>query len=312
MRPTGSFPPQSSIAAESTAPIEAASLQPESCYICSQSLEQKWFISNVQRPNLKAILFVCRGCGTGQTWYPEGHGETYGAAYYSYSAISYSKWKQRAKTLVWKMPGAQRWVTMIPPQQAGRVLDIGCGCGVTLDLLQSVGWETYGTEISAEAIDICRKNRHRVLPAGQAEFPDHFFDWITLDNVLEHIIDPRKLLVSVRRWLNQSGLLTICVPNFGGVDAEFWGRYWQALEPPHHEFHFTARGLQMLLDECGFRARPTFQPRFVSANSMRNAHHYASHSWALIQMEKMGHLLTARKIQERFGFFITVNATASR
>ena len=80
-----------------------------------------------------------------------------------------------------------------PLDGTGRALDIGCGSGKSASTLIDMGYEVSGTDVSSEAIGICRE---RFGPEGFSEgsvlslpFPDSSFDYVVAVHVLEHIPD---------------------------------------------------------------------------------------------------------------------------
>ena len=259
-------------------------------------------------PTLQCFLAVCEGCGTARSVFPEGRGESfYDEGYYDYD-VSRPRWKQLLKRALWRMPGASKWFPIIPPSKPGRVLEIGCGYGQYLNQLKPLGWETYGTEIYPKAVEFARK-QHNICLASEANFPEHFFDWITLDNVLEHISDPTLLLLDIRHWLRPDGVLTVCVPHFGGIDSKFWGPHWWALMPPHHEYHYTGEGLRRLLADAGFDCELTYQLGF---DEKRSAEYRGSDQGVLwLKLRKVARLLFAPKISSEYGYFVTAIARLS-
>jgi SAM-dependent methyltransferase len=141
-------------------------------------------------------------------------------------------------------------------KKKGRILDIGCGRGRMLYMLKKRGWETYGTELSE------RSSRYAVEKLGlkiyqgefmRSNFPPDFFDCITLWHVLEHLEDPLKNLMEIRRILKEDGLLLIAVPDFGGAQSVFSGKHWFHLDVPRHYSHFTVKTLTTFLDKSGFQ-----------------------------------------------------------
>ena len=54
--------------------------------------------------------------------------------------------------------------------------------------------------------------------SSDVNFPDAFFDYIQVHNVLEHVRDPMTLLRECRRILKADGVLDLRVPN-GRVDS---------------------------------------------------------------------------------------------
>jgi SAM-dependent methyltransferase len=100
----------------------------------------------------------------------------------------------------------------------GRVIDIGCGIGDFLTYRQA----TVGVDINPANVDWCRSQgldahlmKEDVLP-----FVDDSFDGAVLDNVLEHIADPRALIFEIRRVLHPRGTLVIGVPGAHGYTCD--------------------------------------------------------------------------------------------
>jgi len=138
------------------------------CAICSGLMSEA---VRMYHPTLECFLATCQTCGTGRSLFPNGYGPDYYAGdYYAY-ATRRPRWKRWLKTALWRIPGAGRWFPVIPPKTSGKVLDIGCGHGLFLDLLKSIGWDTYGLEISPKAVEFCQP-RHRVSLAREAKFPN--------------------------------------------------------------------------------------------------------------------------------------------
>ncbi len=100
----------------------------------------------------------------------------------------------------------------------GHVLDVGCGVG---DLL-AFRPNTTGVDINPHTVAWCRSNGldvhemiNDVLP-----FEDQLFQGAVLDNVLEHIADPRALLSEISRVLVSKGVLVVGVPGKRGYAAD--------------------------------------------------------------------------------------------
>lgn len=143
-------------------------------------------------------------------------------------------------------------------KRKGRILDIGCGRGKMLAGLKGRGWETYGTELSEESASYAKEKLGLNVYPGDflsSRFPSDFFDCVTLFHVLEHLKDPLKNLMEIKRILKKDGLLLIALPNFGGGQSEFSGRTWFHLDVPRHYSHFTLKTLRRFLDNAGFRIK---------------------------------------------------------
>ncbi len=108
------------------------------------------------------------------------------------------------------------------------VLDIGCGSGHLLRLLQDQGKDVVGLEPSGELVDLAQALHGPLrIEHGSPEDIDrwpHRFDTITIIDVLEHIQDDVQQLRRMKALLKPRGRLVVVVPAFqvlyGPRDAE--------------------------------------------------------------------------------------------
>ena len=137
----------------------------------------------------------------------------------------------------------------------GRMLDIGCGSGRLLSHLKEQGWAVCGVEFNGDAAGFAREKRGLNVFAGKfenAEYDDDFFDIITMNHALEHLIEPLAQLKRVRKILKPGGMLVVRGPNLSKIESAVFGSLWHAYELPRHMFHFNARSIRRLLMEAGF------------------------------------------------------------
>ena len=137
----------------------------------------------------------------------------------------------------------------------GRVLDIGCGRGITLSQLRDDGWDVAGVEISEAAAAHARSLLGDTIFVGDvlgAPWPEGSFDVINIWHVLEHLPDPAAVLARCRALLRAGGLLVVAVPNLESIQAAFAGPLWFHLDVPRHYWHFGATNLRALLEREGF------------------------------------------------------------
>lgn len=140
--------------------------------------------------------------------------------------------------------------------RSGRTLDVGCGRGLFLHILKLHGWKVTGVEFNEETAAAARKNYNIPVVTAKAmslSLADGSFDVITLNHVLEHLIDPAEMIRECRRLLRKGGLLVASVPNMSSLQASFGKGSWFHLDPPYHLHHFTENGLIRLLDTHQFK-----------------------------------------------------------
>lgn len=176
----------------------------------------------------------------------------YPAEYYGSSGKKFQGYIERLVRLVGDRH-ARFLARNLPP--GARVLDVGCGRGVTLRALADLGCEAHGFEVSADAVEgLDPRIQARVAPSLEAaEFPAEFFDEIILWHVLEHVRQPREVMCEVWRLLKPGGRAIVAVPNLSSWQARWAGPAWFHLDLPRHLYHFPERTLQRMLQEIGFQ-----------------------------------------------------------
>lgn len=93
---------------------------------------------------------------------------------------------------------------------ASRLLDIGCGYGGTLHLLQGYGYRAVGIDLS---YNLLTKNKEKVFTAQadghQIPLPNNSVDGVFVECVLSVVQDPVSVLTQIRRVLKPGGLLVL-------------------------------------------------------------------------------------------------------
>jgi SAM-dependent methyltransferase len=138
-------------------------------------------------------------------------------------------------------------------KHGGNVLDVGCGTGDRLDVFRRSGFETFGVEISGSA-DYASKVMNLTVRKGdlfEANFPDAFFDVITLYHVLEHTHDPSGVCREICRVLKEDGHLVIQVPNPDSWQYRIFRERWAAFDVPRDLYYFNPKTLKALLEKAG-------------------------------------------------------------
>lgn len=179
----------------------------------------------------------------------------YPPEYDSYQSEIFDNIDLRSRISRYGLSKRRRFVTSI--KNSGKLLDLGCATGNFLREMQnSPGWDLYGVEINEHAAKIAQQQFslnvfHGVIK--QANYPSDFFDVITLWDVIEHLPDPKSVLIEVHRVLRNDGVLILRIPNGISWDAKLFGKYWFGLDAPRHYYVFNQQTITKLLDLAGFQ-----------------------------------------------------------
>ena len=150
-----------------------------------------------------------------------------------------------------------------PPAPA-KILDYGCGSGAYLAQMKALGHDVTGVDFDPVSVGRVTELGIRALTPDEAPNDEWQgkYDFITLGHVIEHVPDPRKLLIRIAAWLRPGGMLFLETPNAGALGLGLLGRYWRGLEAPRHLALPSREGLQMALANAGLSiTREIVKPR---------------------------------------------------
>jgi 2-polyprenyl-3-methyl-5-hydroxy-6-metoxy-1,4-benzoquinol methylase len=171
------------------------------------------------------------------------------------------------------------WILVTWVGRGKRVLELGCSTGFISQALVTNQCEVTGVEIDEVAARKARKFCKEVIVTDLSAddwtgcLNGQTFDVILMGDVLEHLVNPDKVLRTLRPLLRPSGFLLISLPNIvhwftrmkillGHFDYQEQG----TLDCTHLRF-FTPRSAQKLIEEAGFKVtgyRSVIGGRFTS------------------------------------------------
>lgn len=157
-------------------------------------------------------------------------------------------------------------------KDGGRILDIGCNRGFLLATAVSWGWEAYGIEIVPWFPTVVAKRFPMKIFAQPLReitppFDDHFFDAVTMIDIIEHLADPLSDLREIHRIINPDGILLVNTLDLGSAYAQSIGESWGSVNPQEHFYLFDRQTLGKIADAAGFRIH-AFQPSKGSIGEM--------------------------------------------
>jgi SAM-dependent methyltransferase len=134
-------------------------------------------------------------------------------------------------------------------REGARILEIGCGTGHNLEMLERFG-RADGIEIDPAARAIAAERLGR--PISSAALPeltgveDRAYDLVALLDVLEHVEEDQAALESIARKLRPGGRILIAVP----AHPWMWSAHDQA---NHHKRRYTKKTLKAVIGAAGLR-----------------------------------------------------------
>ena len=152
------------------------------------------------------------------------------------------------------------------PEAVGKVLEIGCGSGATLQWIRhEYGCEWIGgVELSEESAKIAQEMLDFFVQGNieQMELPFEpgSLDLILCLDVLEHLVDPWGVLKRLVRFLKPEGVLIVSMPNICHHSASFpmlfrdrWDYTPSGILDKTHLRFFTRKTSIELFEQAGLR-----------------------------------------------------------
>ena len=133
------------------------------------------------------------------------------------------------------------------------VLEVGAGMGTLLALIRDeIGAIVEGIEVGLLASRVAKE--HYNVPVTQTTLSEYVkeggdgqFDFIIMNHVLEHFLDPRLSLGQLHSLLKDDGKVYIAVPNIAAPDEPL-DRFFRI----PHTYYFSPRTLVDMLHTAGF------------------------------------------------------------
>ena len=136
---------------------------------------------------------------------------------------------------------------------ASKVVDLGCGAGIFLTLLEEAGVQCIGLDIDAALIEQFKTSGYSVFHATHLDVLTYAkgCDGIHISHVIEHLWgdEMKSLLEDCVSSLVANGLLVIRTPNWSNkyvAGGEFWDDYT-------HKRPYGLRQLEKMLVDMGMK-----------------------------------------------------------
>lgn len=230
----------------------------KTCLICGNSLTffKELYDDRFGYPGAFPIL-SCGKCGhksLDAQFTKEELGKLY-TDYYPRSLYSVEDYKPHGELPLFQtwLDGAQsnafRWV----PTNV-RILDIGCGFGEALGYHKARGCDVYGVEADENIRRIAEKFVYNVHVGlfDPSVYELEYFDYVTMDQVIEHVTDPLQTLRDIGTVLKPGGYAILGTPNANGWGARLFGARWVSWHVPYHLQFFSRKSIELAAEQTGY------------------------------------------------------------
>jgi 2-polyprenyl-3-methyl-5-hydroxy-6-metoxy-1,4-benzoquinol methylase len=152
-----------------------------------------------------------------------------------------------------------------------KILDVGCGYGDQLNFFKEKGHITKGIEPGLTRSIFAKEQFNLDVLNIKIEEIDSYldtnekFDLIYLNQVLEHLSNPIKVLKILKKYLKTDGYLFIAVPNFNfeGIIVKTFS--------PIHTHSFTTNGLYSAVKFIGFELSKNYSDHLYNIMLFKNS-----------------------------------------
>ena len=208
--------------------------------------------------DVEFLAVTCRRCGIVYV-NPRPNPESLKTAYpNSYHAFQFNESSYGLVYRVRRWLESRRllkWCKGLVPD--ARILDLGCGDGFHIDLLQRFGtpsWTVEGIDSDSRARSGAQK-RGITIHCGRVEelaLRKSSYDLILMIMTIEHLASPLACVKRVTELLRIGGRLVIVTDNTGSPDFQIFGnRHWGGYHFPRHLYLFNKSNLSELCGKAG-------------------------------------------------------------
>jgi 2-polyprenyl-3-methyl-5-hydroxy-6-metoxy-1,4-benzoquinol methylase len=239
--------------------VSQENIQKIKCPVCGSASAKLLFHKNDDRYGYGGEFPVmkCRECQhafLNATFTTDEMGSLYNN-YYPRSGLSLADFRplREAKGFSSWLNGEKGPFSFVPRNVT--VLDIGCGFGESLGYHKARGCSVYGVEVDANILRVAEKYGFTVKSGhfDPSDYQENFFDYVTMDQVLEHVADPIDTLRGISRVLKRGGTLILSTPNVRGWGCFLFRKKSINWHIPYHMHFFSRKSLRFAAEKAGLK-----------------------------------------------------------
>jgi SAM-dependent methyltransferase len=140
---------------------------------------------------------------------------------------------------------------------SGTVLDVGCGYGYFVRAALDAGYNAYGVDVAAKAVETASARLPgRVFRGTVADVPDSAarrFDVVFVSHLIEHICEPVTFVSELEARMAAGGILVLVTPDIESLLAKVSRSRWVSFKLPEHVCFYSAKTVGDLITRCGLR-----------------------------------------------------------
>ena len=148
-----------------------------------------------------------------------------------------------------------------------KYLDVGAGEGKGLLEAHGRGWESTGIDIVDNRLQKAKLSDIKFIKSDllDSDLPENYFDFIYVDSVVEHVLNPLEYLSILKKLLSKGGVIYIGVPNedclFNSVRKLVFvltgkkneSEKIKPFDSPYHVIGFNNYSLEYFFDKVGLK-----------------------------------------------------------
>lgn len=140
--------------------------------------------------------------------------------------------------------------------RTGKLLDVGTGdCQNLLEAkllgIAGIGFDVdSSSSVIANSLGLDVRTGKRVTDVLR----DNDFDWIQLNQVVEHYVNPIQELQYLSPLIDLEGKIFISTPNSRSLFRIIFRSKWINWHVPYHQHHFSKKSIGICLENAGFKS----------------------------------------------------------
>jgi hypothetical protein len=140
------------------------------------------------------------------------------------------------------------WVSdLVQSYPKGDLLDFGCADGALVDYLCELKWNAVGVDIAN-----FRRGANYFSRLGDISNLA-MFDYVVLQDVLEHLVDPKIVIQELVLRTHRNGLWFISIPTSNSLEFRILKQNWDMITPYGHLHFYSLRSIEKVLNEAGLQ-----------------------------------------------------------